>query len=296
MQSSRVMINSGVLPSPRLDQLAASHPFIQQVHRCRISFLESILEVCSHSASQSIYTADWDSLEKDSLSNGAKNFTMLGSGSPVSSTGIKVLLKQETQSVAVRARQRRALNIWDDSRAESGHGEWEIAHVGGGLSTGTLHQTKIVKPQIWRYSDMFVPVIDIPQSKEESSEDREERIGGLLEWVAVYEPPMPSTVGNLTHLRWRGLMDSAFVQSVIAAATSLTTTGSTDDASFISVIMHSNPIAPVSYIPPSSIGSAMEETPPRVPRLDAEDTLCLVLANNTWMLGQSIGRWDARWG
>ena len=68
-----------------------------------------------------------------------------------------------------------------------------------------------------------------------------------------------------------------------------------EQRSFISVTMHSNPMAPISYIPPQCF-TEMKDTPPRVPHPDAEDTICLVLTKDTWMLAQSIGKWDARWG
>ena len=37
-------------------------------------------------------------------------------------------------------------------------------------------------------------------------------------YVAVYESPTPSKVGDVTHLRWRGLLASTFVQTIIDTA------------------------------------------------------------------------------
>ena len=37
-------------------------------------------------------------------------------------------------------------------------------------------------------------------------------------YVAVYEAPAPASVDDVVHLRWKGSMDSAFVQSVINTA------------------------------------------------------------------------------
>lgn len=37
-------------------------------------------------------------------------------------------------------------------------------------------------------------------------------------YVAVYEPPSPSSIDDVTHLCWKGLMDSTFVRSVIDTA------------------------------------------------------------------------------
>lgn len=66
--------------------------------------------------------------------------------------------------------------------------------------------------------------------------------------------------------------------------------------SFISITLHSNLVTPVSYIPES----LAKEAPLRVPGLEAEDSVCLVLSKlpnrSTWAIGQSVGKWDARWG
>lgn len=37
-------------------------------------------------------------------------------------------------------------------------------------------------------------------------------------YVAVYEAPLPASVDDVTHVCWKGLMDSAFVRSVIDTA------------------------------------------------------------------------------
>jgi hypothetical protein len=34
-------------------------------------------------------------------------------------------------------------------------------------------------------------------------------------YVAVYEPPEPTTIGEITHLCWRGLLSPAFVQKIV---------------------------------------------------------------------------------
>lgn len=49
-------------------------------------------------------------------------------------TVIRVPLKQGTTSVAVRARQKAALGIWDRVRAEEGLGRWRVAYVRGTFS------------------------------------------------------------------------------------------------------------------------------------------------------------------
>ena len=37
-------------------------------------------------------------------------------------------------------------------------------------------------------------------------------------FVALYDPPSPSWIGNVTHLCWRGLLSPSFVQRVLEAA------------------------------------------------------------------------------
>jgi ribonuclease P/MRP protein subunit RPP40 len=37
-------------------------------------------------------------------------------------------------------------------------------------------------------------------------------------FVAVYEPPAPSRIGDVTHLSWRGLLLPEFVQSIVDVA------------------------------------------------------------------------------
>jgi ribonuclease P/MRP protein subunit RPP40 len=189
------------------------------------------------------------------------------------STVIRIPLKRETESVAVRERQKTALNAWDSIRAEDGLGKWEVAYVGAsgtaqrlnfspeansrnaGPPASDSHTVVKVKAHTRHDADVYIPVLDLTESAEENLEDRQERLGDLFEWVgmaclgaqrcgatstdlkvsrqsnnrlkandrvdpyvAVYEVPSPSCIGNITHLRWRGLMDSSFVLSVINAA------------------------------------------------------------------------------
>lgn len=346
-------ISTGALPSPHLDQLAASHPFIQQIDivfpfsahfektfsslaasYCKAQVtLSDFFEHASHTPIDPPLTALPTKSDPDdtwcidprgilTLCLSKQPYERLGLvGKKLPFKGcqelhvIKIPLRKETQSVAVRARQKAALKTWDEDRTQSGYGKWEIAFVGGGLSMGTVNK---VEYQVRQFADVFIPAPELARSKEESKEEWEERVSELFEWVgmaclgaqrlkandrvdpyvAVYDAPTPSSVGDMTHLRWTGLMDSVFVQSMLTAATSLVTTCPPDESSFISVTLHSNPMTPISYIPPQCISSSaeMKDPPPRVPHADAEDTVCLVLTKDTWMSGQSIGKWDARWG
>lgn len=67
-----------------------------------------------------------------------------------------------------------------------------------------------------------------------------------------------------------------------------------EDNLFVAITLHSNRVAPVSYIPPG------KDAPPRVPGPEAEDTVCVVLSKSsdglTWAMAQSIGKSDSRWG
>jgi len=36
-------------------------------------------------------------------------------------------------------------------------------------------------------------------------------------FVAVYDPPSPSYIGEITHLQWKGLLSPAFVQNILNA-------------------------------------------------------------------------------
>ncbi|KAL4072807.1 ribonuclease P 40kDa subunit-domain-containing protein [Scleroderma yunnanense] len=345
-------LSSGALPSPHIDQLAASHPFIQQqidiVFPSSVHFektlsslttsyrrgqftLSDFFEQASRTSTSPPLAALPTKSDADdtwcidprgvlTLCMSKQPYEQLGLvGEQLSFKGcqelhvIKIPLRKETQSIAVRARQEVAIRTWDELRAQSRYGKWEIAYVGGGASS-----LLPIRYSVRQLNNVFIPVPELARSKEESKEEWEERVSELFEWVgmaclgaqrlhandrvdpfvAVYNAPTPSSLGDLTHLRWIGFMDTTFVQTVLTTAASLIMTCPSDKSSFISVTMHSNPMAPVSYIPPSCLtsGVEMKDTPPRVPRPDADDTVCLVLTKDTWLLGQNIGKWDARWG
>ncbi|KAH7890874.1 ribonuclease P 40kDa subunit-domain-containing protein [Phlebopus sp. FC_14] len=356
MQISRVMVSNGELPSARLDQMAASHPFIQQIDvvfpssprlnqafsslettysKGRCTLLE-LYEYASQNASLKalpIESNDEDTWCIDprgimTLCVSKTLYEKLGlighklpfKGCPEQYI-IRIVLRKETESVGVRARHRAALELWDSMRETTGVGKWEVVFVDAGSSEpGPSGPPQIadIKPRIWKDEDMSLPVPGLVQSEEESSEDWKERLGELFEWagmaclgaqrlkandrvdpyVAVYETPSPSRISNVTHIRWNGLMETTFAQSLINTATSLVSTSPGGDGTFISILIHSSPMAPVSYIPPSEAQS--RQSPLRVPRPDAEDTCCLILSassdKSSWVMGQSVGKWDARWG
>ena len=69
-----------------------------------------------------------------------------------------------------------------------------------------------------------------------------------------------------------------------------------DNHRFISITLHSNLMAPVSYLP----DSPAKEAPPKMPDPEGEDTVCVMVSKSsdklTWAITESIGKWDARWG
>jgi len=77
-------------------------------------------------------------------------------------------------------------------------------------------------------------------------------------------------------------------------------------SSFVGVTCQALPTSPVSYIPytMSENGSlrVSREVPARFPRGDSEDTWSLILESGAgeediqWILVESLGQWDSRWG
>ncbi|ESK96471.1 ribonuclease p protein subunit [Moniliophthora roreri MCA 2997] len=167
----------------------------------------------------------------------------------------------------------------------------------------------------------------------ESVENEEDLRKGLFEWVgmaglgsqrllandrvdpfvAVYDAPTPNVVGTVTHLRWSGFLPPSFVQAVIDCVTSVPNSKhfqSSSQPQFVSITAHSCTWSPVCYIP-HSLSSTAEATPIRDPTRNSEDTWCLIITEKdvgststvqgatrgcSWMLAESIGKHDARWG
>lgn len=150
---------------------------------------------------------------------------------------------------------------------------------------------------------------------DEASEDWNESLFEVLEWVgmallgaqrlhandpvnpfvAVYEPPTPSRVGDVTHLSWRGLLTPTFVQSIVDSVCS-TLEAQHGDSTSAAVTIHGIPTSPVGYLPTSG-GSV----PARLPRESGEDTTTLLIGRDPssklgYTVVESIGQWDTRWG
>ncbi|TFK64092.1 hypothetical protein BDN72DRAFT_825885 [Pluteus cervinus] len=271
---------------------------------------------------------------------------------------IQIPLQKNAEGVTNRARRDSALKIWDEWREQNGLGPWRVGFwidkrtvtlfekVGG-----RVDRIKDVRCEIRRMTDIHVPVISIPtqpkpkpkkQKKggvlEEEEEDWERYIESIFEWVgmaylgaqrlqgndrvdpyiAVYEPPEPSIVGDVTHIRWKGLMRPEFVQSILDTTFGCLKGKKTHDMpSFVAVTCSALSASPVSYIPPASLElkfasgaeartkgptSTVVNTPIRVPTSTAEDTFCIVATptmggeDGKWVMGESIGRFDSRRG
>ncbi|KAL0953968.1 hypothetical protein HGRIS_005128 [Hohenbuehelia grisea] len=144
-------------------------------------------------------------------------------------------------------------------------------------------------------------------------------------YIAVYEAPSPSRTASVTRVRWKGLLGSTFMQQVLDVAISM----KAEPFKFVAISASSVPTTPVAYIPLSLVkpvdlsrmaqgqtgdqpnANAATALPPmRAPRTDSEDTWSVLIAPRTkgdgaaeearrqadWVMVESIGRWDARWG
>ncbi|KAF8553580.1 hypothetical protein OG21DRAFT_1510027 [Imleria badia] len=363
---SRIRLSTGTLPSPQLERLETSHPFVQQIDLVfpsrtaqdhTFSSLKMTYSTAQFTLSELYEYASrlpipdvpfkavpiqcdaadtWciDPRGVLTLCVSKDLYEQLGLvGKAIPFKGcpeqyvIRIPLKRDTTSVAVQARQRAALGIWDCMREVQGLWRWRVAYVGPSISAFTsgsmadpeAYAVTDVTARVRRETDVYVSHIgDLVQSTTESPEDHQDHLEALFEWVgmgclgaqrlhandrvdpyvAVYEAPSPASIDDVTYMRWNGLMDDTFVRSVIDTAVSTVSTApsSRDNSPFISITLHSNLGTPVSYLP----DSPTKEPPPRVPGPEAEDTVCLVLSKSsdksTWAMAQSIGKWDARWG
>ncbi|KAJ7781979.1 ribonuclease P 40kDa subunit-domain-containing protein [Mycena maculata] len=222
-----------------------------------------------------------------------------------------------------------ALAAWDQRRAQAGEGPWSVLYCANDeratarFANDNKHGELVrrVRCDVRTAQNVRVPVVSLPARPNAdidaggAVEDWEADMGSLFEWmglaglgaqrlhandrvdpyVAVYDSPAPSVVGDVTHLRWRGFLSPVFVQSVIDAVVS-----STSSPQFVSITSHAFPAAPVSYIPQTKDGKPAAKSPPRVPNPDGEDAWCMIVARQVdstrWCFAESIGPLDTRWG
>jgi len=202
-------------------------------------------------------------------------------------------------------KQKSLLEAWDERR-----GPWDIIyHVEDPLHVGP--STREVQPQVQIVTDVKIPAatsIRACPSGTDEAEDWEEEVSNLFEWVGmaclgserlkgydsadpylgVYTLDVPYTVGGVTHIKWRGLLPPKFIKQIIEISAA---------ASFIGVVVHGVPTSPVGYLSLSS-----QQSPSRVPREESEDTWSLIISKQSdvdevrWIMAESVGQWDARWG
>ncbi|KAJ7117832.1 ribonuclease P 40kDa subunit-domain-containing protein [Mycena epipterygia] len=245
-------------------------------------------------------------------------------------TGTKLPFKHQAghivalplQARAESARKRdAAFKAWDLRRAQP----WTVLYSANDVPAtaqfaGENGHAELVHPvqcQASATPNVRVPAVSLPArpTAADDVEDWEHEMRGLFEWVgmaglgaqrlhandrvdpyvAVYDPPAPAEVGDVAHLRWRGFLGPAFVQSVVDAVLSA------GGPQFVSITSHGFPTAPVGYIPLGKDGKpAGLKSPARAPREDAEDVWCVIVAREgdatRWCLAESIGSLDARWG
>ena len=135
-------------------------------------------------------------------------------------------------------------------------------------------------------------------------------------YVAVYEPPTPSQLGDITHLRWRGLLPPEFVQEIIDTAEcvflllllaiapsnrwpssrSMMPMASRESIGcnpFVAIVCQTCPSTPVSYIPVSAFEPGQKGKVQRS-RVGG-GTWCVVFARDseetrgTWLRADSMG-------
>ncbi|KAJ3529296.1 hypothetical protein NMY22_g9053 [Coprinellus aureogranulatus] len=262
----------------------------------------------------------------------------VGANSTEGSAKTKTALAQQKARIEQweeRRKVRDGLNGWDvvwcsNSIAQDGYRIPDLETGGeSGAHSRRVRPTKNTLRNVYipTNSTICSPRPNVDQRKgdkrvkaqaEEALEDWGEGIWGVLEWVgmailgaprlqendrvnpfvAVYEPPSPSRIGDVTHLSWKGFLSPTFVQSIIDAVCSILDSDRSD-ASFAAITVHGIPTTPVGYLPTSG-GSV----PARLPREDGEDTATLLLGRGPsfekeelgYVMTESIGQWDTRWG
>ncbi|KAJ6518928.1 ribonuclease P 40kDa subunit-domain-containing protein [Mycena sanguinolenta] len=369
----RIHISTGAVPNKTIENLAAAHPFTQQLdvvfpttdaqglhatlNALETAYVKAEVELSSlieqagtfvlpleqkstlTALSVTPYSDDVWCLDPRgvlTLHLSAESYQTLGIvGQKLPfkshSTEHTVTLPLQPSASSLKNRQKRdaALKAWDLRRKQAGEAPWSVLHCANDASAtaqfaaASGHAVRAVKCQMTVSHGVRVPTVTLPArppaTDPDAAEDWEEEMHALFEWVgmaglgsqrlqandrvdayvAVYETPQPSTVGDVTRLRWRGFLSPNFVKSVVDAVLSA------PSPQFVSLTSQAFPTAPVSYIPSGADGF---KTPARVPTADGEDTWSLLVAKEgdanvakegdakRWCLAESIGPLDKRWG
>ncbi|KAI0629344.1 ribonuclease P 40kDa subunit-domain-containing protein, partial [Trametes polyzona] len=231
----------------------------------------------------------------------------LRSARPPGSEGYNTLAYGVTEAVAIRS--------WDSRR-----GPWNISFYldntnDATMPGGTRHE---VLTTVTRRLNVHVPdiqrgiFIHNPGKGGDTTDDWEESASALFEWVgmaslgsprlsvndqcdpyiAVYHPPEPSRVGDLISIRYTGFVPSIFVEQIFETLSSPNVVC----PSFVALTGQCILSSPVTYLPTDPT----KAPPLRAPRADSEDTWSLVYsqddAGSRWIMAESTGQWDKRWG
>ncbi|KAE9385123.1 hypothetical protein BT96DRAFT_928942, partial [Gymnopus androsaceus JB14] len=244
------------------------------------------------------------------------------------------LYAKDTESSKVRAHRDLAV---EEMGGTKGSGSWlrrygmflSFQRSGEGLETAfeNLIEDRATNPfeavqvrcQKSISNDVHVPIVQltarpkrqgVSTEQEGEEEDWYEAMEGLFElkandridpFVAVYEPPSSTRIGNVTHLRWTGFIGPSFVQSLIDLLSL---------PEFFSLTSHACTWAPVSYVSPKAQapGGTNVAPPLRDPTREVEDSWCLIMTTSgcseaegskkmcTWALAESVGKHDTRLG
>ena len=103
-------------------------------------------------------------------------------------------------------------------------------------------------------------------------------------YVAVYSPPAPFTVGDMVHMRWHGFLTPQFVQGIVDTATYVGSLSSMIEAqpshrTLLPRGRAARPSVPLIGLTIHGSTGVPILTLPRVPRLEGEDTACIILAH-----------------
>lgn len=262
---------------------------------------------------------------------------------------IRLPLRKHALSVRNAKRRDDMLKAWDVRREKEGRAPWRVRCTAAsrswsssgppGLDTGDC--IRVSRCQVTTLANVSVPRFDLRPCPELSPEDEEDwqiEMAAVFEWigmagfssqrlraydrtdpyVALYECPSPSTVGDVTHLRWRSFVHPELVQTIIDTALSTVENWHDDDHSsmrkkpltkqpFVAIVSHAVSVSPVTRVDPTKDASA--DGPVRLPRANGEDTWCWLLTPSLtlpgeksdvtavdWALVECVGQYDTRWG
>ncbi|OSD04826.1 hypothetical protein PYCCODRAFT_1407031 [Trametes coccinea BRFM310] len=208
-----------------------------------------------------------------------------------------------------------AIRRWDSTR-----GLWTVSYhcvTDGVFPSNTIQHSAAKEHRRWenrRIPELRLEMLRSAGGRHgaDDAEDWEDTVSSLFEWVglaalgsprlsvndrcdpyiAVYDAPDGSRIGDVTTLRWHGYLTSNLIENIFNTITSPDIV----PPSFISVTAQSIGMSPVSYLP-----ADINKIPPtRLPRADAVDTWSLVYVGegtgSWWILADSVGQWDQRWG